>query len=78
MLSDSGGTDGEKGKIGKGKNGGDFLSRIRSGFGRFYFCGKNLKPLVFLTFLQIRLKLLATYSIIFKTIKSNRIQEIVI
>lgn len=45
---------------------------------RFYFCRKNPKPLYFLTFLQIRLKLQCSYSIIFETIKSNRIQEIVI
>ena len=45
---------------------------------RFYFYRKNPKPLYFLTFLQIRLKLQCNYSIIFNTIKSNRIQEIVI
>ena len=44
----------------------------------FLFCLKNPKALVFLTFLQIRLKLEDSYSIISKTIKSNRIQEIVI
>ena len=44
----------------------------------FIFARKNPKPLYFLTFLQIRLKLQCSYSIIFETIKSNRIQEIVI
>lgn len=40
--------------------------------------GKVAKALIFLTFLQICLKSQDNYSIMFKTIKSSRIQETVI
>lgn len=81
MLSDAGDGRRSREKIVQITYRNDFSERILSEsekIFRFYFCRKNPKPLYFLTFLQIRLKLQCSYSIIFETIKSNRIQEIVI
>ena len=81
MLSDAGDGRRSREKIVQITYRNDFSERILSKseeIFRFYFCRKNPKPFYVLTFLQIRLKLQCSYSIIFETIKSNRIQEIVI